>query len=179
MKVCKYWNCNIPIEGKHFLCYEHYGDWEDYLIDKCPDCGRYKDVEYEFCKDCRNRRYTANQRTVTKTDNQKYRVEHSKAWEKADKGIEKFFVYILKDSKGKFYVGHGRDLRARLSEHRDNKTKSTAGRNMKLEYFEELSSRKSAELREVELKKLLDSNERKVRNMIIEFQDRVREVSLS
>ena len=179
MKVCKYWNCNIPIYGKHFLCYEHYWDWEDYLIDKCPDCGRHKDVEYEFCKDCHNRRYTANQRTVTKTDNQKYRVEHSKAWEKADKGAEKFFVYILKDSKGKFYVGHARDLRARLSEHRDNKTKSTAGRNMKLEYFEELSSRKSAELREVELKKLLDTNERKIRNMIIEFQDRVREISLS
>ena len=106
----------------------------------------------------------------------KYRLEHSRKWEKKDKEAERFFVYILKDEKGKFYVGQTRDLRARMSEHRDGKTRSTAGHKMKLQYFEEYKDRKSVELREAELKEMIDRDERKVRNMIIAFQDRIREI---
>jgi len=176
MKTCQYWNCNRNIRATHFLCSEHYEDWEDYVIDKCPECGRYKDVGYDICKDCYD---TLKKETVGKKTNSQTRIEHSKAWEKGDKGVGKFFVYILKDDKGRFYVGQTRDLRIRLGEHRDGKTKSTSGRNLKLQYFEEVSSRKSAELKEVELKELVNSNERKVRKMIQDFQDRVREVQIN
>ncbi len=176
MKKCQYWNCNRNIRANHFLCSEHYENWEDYVVDKCPECGRYKDVEYDICKDCYD---TLKKKNVEKKSNSQIRIEHSKAWEKGDKGVEKFFVYILKDDKGRFYVGQTRDLRIRLGEHRDGKTTSTSGRNLKLQYFEEVSSRKSAELKEVELKKLLNSNERKIRKMIQDFQDRVREVQIN
>ena len=176
MKTCQYWNCNRPIRPNHFLCAEHYEDWEDYLIDKCPECGRYKDVGFDYCKDCYDK---LKRKSIEKKTNSKIRIEHSKVWGKGDEGVEKFFVYILKDDTGSFYVGHTRDLRIRLGEHRDGKTKSTRGRNLKLQYFEEVNSRKHAELQEVEQKNLVNSNERKIRKMIRDFQDRVREVQIS
>lgn len=174
-KQCQYWNCNRAIRANHFLCSEHYEDWEDYIIDKCPECGRYKDVEFDTCKDCYDK---LKKEYTVKKPSARIRIEHSKAWEKADEGVEKFFVYILKDEMSRFYVGHTRDLRVRLGEHRDGKTKSTAGKNQKLQYFEEVGSRKSAELREVELKELVNNNERQIRKMIQNFQDRVREVQI-
>ena len=174
-KTCRYWNCNKIIRPNHFLCAEHYEDWEEYLIDKCPECGRYKDAEFDVCKDCYG---NLRNKSVEKKSGSQVRIEHSKAWEKGDKGIEKFFAYILKDDRGEFYVGQTRDLRIRIGERRDGKTKSTAGRKLKLQYFEEVSSRKSAEVKELELKKLLSSNERKIRKMIQDFQDRVREVQI-
>lgn len=178
MKICQYWNCRRPIRPGHFLCHEHYEDWEDYLINKCPECGRYKDVEHDLCLDCYNKLNTAPRKRfgINPPTNKSYRLEHSEKWTKRDKEAARFFVYILKDENGKYYVGQTRDLRERLSEHRDGKTRSTAGRNMKLQYFEELNDRYAVELREAELKKLLDYNERQVRKMIIEFQDRIREV---
>lgn len=178
MNICRYWNCNTRIRYGHFLCYEHHADWEEYLINKCPGCGRYKDVEYDLCLDCYNKRKIVDRNRFGRSEpiNKSYRLEHSKAWEKKDKEAERFFVYILKDEKGKFYVGQTRDLRARMSEHRDGKTRSIAGRGMKLQYFEECKNRPEVELREVELKKLIDHDERQVRKMIIEFQDRIREV---
>ena len=172
-KICQYWNCNVAIRNNYFLCADHYNDLEDYVIDKCPECGRFKDVEYDVCKDCYG---TLTKKGVVKKPASPIRKEHSKTWEKGDQGVEKFFVYILKDAAGKFYIGHTRDLRLRLGEHRDGKTKSTAGRNLKLQYYEETSNRNSSELKEVELKKLLDSNERKIRKMIQDFQDLHREV---
>jgi predicted GIY-YIG superfamily endonuclease len=105
-------------------------------------------------------------------------LEHSDAWAKGDKGAERFFVYILKLEDGDFYVGQTRELRERLSEHRDQKASSTARRNPKLQYFEILPTREAAELREAELKKLRDSNPRQIRRMIISFHDLIREVQL-
>jgi len=175
-KTCQHWNCNKNIRYNHFLCAEHYEDWEEYLIDKCPECGRYKDLEFDVCKDCYANLRNKN---IERKSGSQIRIEHSKAWEKGDQGVEKFFVYILKDDKGAFYPGHTRDLRIRLGQHRDGKTKSTAGRNQKFVYYEVVSSRKSAELREVELKKLVYSNENKIRKMIQDFQDIHREVQTS
>lgn len=176
VKKCQYWNCNKNIRANHFLCTEHYEDYQDYVIDKCPECGRYKDIEYDVCKDCYA---TPKKKSVTKDPYPKIRVEHSKAWEKGDQGVEKFFVYILKNDMGEFYAGHTRDLRVRLGEHRDGKTKSTSGKNLTLQYYEMVNSRKAAEQKEVELKRLIISNERKVRIMVQEFQDLHREVQIN
>lgn len=180
MKTCKYWNCNKRIRAGHFLCLKHYEAYEDEDIDKCPKCGNYKDADYNLCLECKitpksNIGYR-NAKVVK--DKKSFRLEHSKAWEKRDKEADSFYVYILKDTRGTFYVGQTRDLRARLSEHKDGKTKSTAGRRSELQYYEEHKSRNSAAVREVELKKLVARDERQIRKMIIEYQDRVRLVKL-
>ena len=167
-KTCQYWNCNIGVRFNHFLCSEHYEDYQEYVIDKCPECGRFKDVGFDVCKDC----YGAlNKRSVGKKSSSSIKIEHSKTWEKGDQGVEKFYAYILKDDKGNFYAGHTRDLRIRYGYHTDGKVKSTAGRDHKLKYFETFSSRQSATSREVELKTLINTNEFKIRKMILDFED--------
>ena len=167
-KKCQYWNCNINVRSNHFLCAEHYEEYQEYMIDKCPECGRFKDVGFDVCKDCYD---NSKKRSANKITNSPIRRENSKTWEKGDQGIEIFYVYILKDEKGEFYPGQTRDLRIRYGYHTDGKVKSTAGRKQKLVYYETLRSRKFAELREVEIKKLIKTNEFKIRKMIQEFQD--------
>ena len=174
-KTCQYWNCNINIRSNHFLCAEHYEDYQEYVIDKCPECGRFKDVGFDVCKDC----YGAlKKRGADKKSSSPIRREHSKAWEKGDQGVEKFYAYILKDDKGKFYAGHTKDLRIRYGYHTDGKVKSTAGRDQKLKYYETFSSRQSATSREVELKTLINTNEFKIRKMILDFEDEHKLITL-
>jgi len=178
--ICGYWSCNRRIRYGHFLCTQHYDDWEDGFVDECPKCGRFKDAEYELCLDCAQGRTSNRWKRPTSIPSRKqqYAPEHSKAWTKGDKEAGRFFVYILKLNDGSFYVGQTRELRERMSEHRDGKTPSTAGRNPKLQFFGILPSRESASLAEVELKKLVDSNPRQIRRMILGFQDLIREVQL-
>ena len=179
--ICGYWECNRHIPYNHFLCAEHYEDWEYGVIDQCPKCGRFKDAMYDLCLDCYNRRTFKQWKPpiVIPTSNLKrYEIEHSDSWTKGDKGIHRFFVYILKLDGADFYIGQTRELRERLSEHRDKNTSSTAGRNPKLKYFEIFPTREAAELREAELKRLKDSNPRQIRRMIIGFQDLIRELEL-
>ena len=177
VKVCQFWSCNRRIPLKHFLCEEHYDDWDEYLIDKCPICGQYKDLEYETCLNCRVGR-TPRKKPSLKVikPNQDKGIEYSPAWSKGDKKANLFFVYILKLSGGTFYVGQTRDLRERVSEHKDDRVQTTAGRNPKLACFEEKQSRYDATTRERELKKVNASNPRQIRKMILEFKDRIREV---
>jgi len=178
--ICGYWSCTRRIRSNHFLCIEHYDDWEDGFIDECPKCGRFKDAEYKLCLDCARGRSTSRWKPSVKipSPKQRYKPEHSKAWEKGDKEAGRFFVYILKLDDGSFYVGQTRELRERMSEHRDNKTPSTAGKNPKLQFFAIMPDRETAALAEIELKKLLDSNPRQIRRIILGFQDLIREVQL-
>ncbi|NQU68570.1 MAG: GIY-YIG nuclease family protein [Candidatus Marinimicrobia bacterium] len=64
------------------------------------------------------------------------------------------YVYILKSRKdGKFYTGSTTDLKRRLREHNDGKSKSTRYRRpLILVYYEELSSIGQARVREKALK---------------------------
>jgi len=176
--VCGYWECDRRIRRHHFLCGEHYEDLRDGLIDRCPKCGRYKDSTYDLCLDCYYGRRAApwNPPATIAPPNRPHGLEHSDAWKKGDRGAGEFFVYVLKLDNGDFYVGHTRELRERLSEHKDQKVSSTAGRKPKLQYFEVLSTREAAELREAELKRVKDSNTRQIRRMIIAFHDLVREI---
>jgi len=174
---CKYWNCNRNIKPGHFLCPEHYERWQYYEIDKCPICGRYKDEEYDLCLDCRRKVNSKSKTKTPTTTNSKYSIEHSNKWRNQNKGDSQFFVYVLKLNDGKYYVGHTDNLRVRLTEHRDGKTKSTANKSFVLQYYEKLGTRKDAELREVALKILADKDERKLRKIILEFQDINRELN--
>lgn len=102
----------------------------------------------------------------------------SKAWRRNDEGARSFYVYILKLDDGAFYVGQTRELRERLLQHRDGKTPSTAGRNLKLQYFEILPSRESAMTREVEIRTAAKGNNREILRMVISFRDLVDELDL-
>ena len=177
-KSCLYAGCKKSIPANHYLCAEHYADHQSNLIDQCPKCGRFKIIDYKYCSDCRFgrpvKKASSPEKILIKKDN--IAIEHSKAWEKADKETTKFFVYILKLDNGKFYIGQSNDLRARLSEHRDGESVSTKGLNPKLQYFEILPNRDSVERRETELKGIYDKNPRLIRRMLIDFNDLCKEL---
>ena len=170
-KVCEMWNCEQPIRSRYFLCGDHYDEYRDGLLDKCPGCDRFKDVQYERCIECNN----LDQRSKAGP----YRREHSKAWELGDAEATEFFVYLLKLKDGTFYAGQTRELRERLMEHRDGQTKSTAGKDPKLVWFEVVDTREDAEEMEAELKHLRDKNLREIRRMVLDFQDLVKELDFS
>lgn len=181
-KRCLFWNCSVPIRADHIFCYDHYEDLQDGLIDECPDCNRAKDVEYNVCRDCYNSSRTQQSRSrpsssaTPRSQNRWYKPEYSPAWEKGDATANDFYVYILKLDGGKFYAGQTRELRERLSEHRDGGVQTTRGKNPKLAWFGILPTREAVTTTEVELKKLVDSNPREIRRMIIKFRDLVGEL---
>ena len=174
--TCAYWDCNRVIPSDHFLCGEHYEYYQNYLIDQCPSCGRFKNSMYELCLDCYDRRPAKRWQPVNKIPERPPNIEHSNAWNKRDTTATRFFVYVLSRDNGKFYVGQTRELRERLSEHKDGKVASTAGMNPKLKYFEILPTREVAEHRETELKQIAESNPREIRRMIISLRYLVSEL---
>ena len=67
-----------------------------------------------------------------------------------------YYVYILASrKKGKLYIGITKNLKKRISEHRNDFLKGFTERNKvkKLVYYEQNDSKKSAVLREKQLKK--------------------------
>lgn len=184
-KQCLFWDCSTPIPPNYFLCRDHFKGFQENSVDECPACNRAKDSQYDMCLDCYNSRPKQqsrngrNGRSNSNSSYKWYRKEYSPAWEKRDTSASEFFVYILKLDGGRFYAGQTRELRERLSEHRDGNTKSTAGKNPKLVWFATLPSRDAATSAEVELKKLIDTNPREIRRMIVSFQDLIRELDHS
>ena len=161
-KVCRYQDCERGIQPWFELCVPHYGSRKSGEIDECPSCDQYKDAGFPTCRDCHSP--------------DKYKPEENPVWEAVDDEDDVFFVYILKLDGGKFYAGHTRELRERMSEHRDGKTRSTAGKNPRLVWFDAVDTRQEAAEGEAYLKKLIDTNEREVRRMVTEFLDLIREV---
>ena len=170
---CGYWDCQSRIPDDEFLCAKHHKEWVDGLIDRCPKCGRFKDIMYYLCFDCYLGRSVTPWKTpaVVPTPNKHYKVEYSDAWTDGYMRPDRVFVYILKLADGGFYVGHTTDIRKRFSEHRNAKIPSTAGHNPQLRYLEIMANQRSAELRETELKRLIESNPRQIHLMIRKFQD--------
>ena len=176
-KVCHFWECDERIRADHTFCYDHYTELREGEIDDCPGCGRGKYAQYDVCMDCY--RSGTRRKTAPRSASKRYEPEHSPAWEKGDEAATRFFVYILKLDGGKFYAGQTRELRERLSEHSDGRVQSTAGTNPRLVWFATLPTRNDAATMEVELKKLVDSNPREVRRIVIGFRDLVRELDYS
>ena len=108
-----------------------------------------------------------------------YIPKPSKKWVKNDEGCTRFYTYILKLENDRFYVGHTRELLPRVLEHKESITRSTAGGRPKLRYFEILSSREAAQLREHELKFLLSHNRREFFRIIAEFQTLLAQVDMN
>jgi len=108
---------------------------------------------------------------------QEYTPNPPKFWSEKDAGVTRFFVYILLLEDGELYVGHTRELRERMLEHRHGITSSTAGRNPSLRYFEITPTREAAMLREHELKQIVKKNRREIYRIITSFQDLVSELN--
>jgi predicted GIY-YIG superfamily endonuclease len=64
-----------------------------------------------------------------------------------------FWGYVLRNSEGRFYIGHTDDLSARLGQHNNGEARWTSSRGpWDLVHFEEFSSRSEAMKRERQLK---------------------------
>ena len=144
-------------------------------MDLCPGCERGKYSHYDLCLDCQSDPERSKSRPASRI-RERYEPEYSVAWEEGDAEATEFYVYILKLGGGAFYAGQTRELREPLTEHRDGTVTSTAHRNPRLVWFTVVPSREDATELEVELKKLIDSNPREVRRLVVGFQDLVREL---
>lgn len=175
--ACGYWDCEKHLPDNQFPCPEHYKEWEEGTLDRCPKCGRFKDVQY--LDDYFGRPVTEWEPSVAiPAPKQYYQVEFSEDWTDGYMMPERVFVYILEFADGGFYSGNTTDMRQRLAEHRDAKIPLTAGRNPKLQYLEIVATQKSAELREAELKRLVESNPRQIQLMVSKFHDHMVEIEL-
>lgn len=179
--TCLFWDCSIPIRVDHFLCYDHFLDFREGEIDECSGCGLAKYAQYDVCLDCYRAVGPPQRKAVgsSRAKNRWYKTEYSSAWDRRDAAAVRFYVYILKLDGGNFYAGQTRELRERLSEHRDGKVQSTKGRNPKLNWFGIVGTREAAADVEVELKKLVTSNPREIRRMVRSLQDLVTELDFS
>ena len=173
-KTCAYQDCGQTIPAWFELCAPHNTAKQQGEIDQCPNCGQYKDAKFPLCRSCN----AASRNQTTSTRPSRYEPESNPKWDAADQEGDVFFIYILKLDGGKFYAGHTRELRERMGEHRDGKTRSTAGKNPLLVWFDVVETREEAAGGEAYLKELIDGNEREVRRMVNEFQDLVSLVHL-
>ena len=172
---CLFWECGTPVRSGHTYCYRHYQEYQDGEVDVCPGCKQGKYSKYDLCLHCQYDPEPSRPRTASRI-RERYEPENSAAWEEGDADATEFYVYVLKLEGGAFYAGQTRELRERLTEHRDGTVASTADKNPRLVWFTIVPSREDATELEVELKKLVDSNPREVRRLVVGFQDLVREL---
>lgn len=170
-KICQHQDCEQRIRPWFELCAQHNEAKKNGEIDQCPHCGQYKAAKFPQCRNC----HAAGQPNKSQQPG-KYEPESNPKWTAADRPDDLFFVYILKLNGGQFYAGHTRELRERMSEHRDGKTASTANKDPRLVWFDTVPTREEAADAEAYLKQLIDHNEREIRRMVTEFLDLIREV---
>ncbi|MFC1920996.1 hypothetical protein ACFLYQ_04650 [Chloroflexota bacterium] len=157
IKVCNYWDCVNDAQGEALLCADHQAQRMEGLLDKCPKCGRFKDVIYQFCLDCYVGRKVKKKKPVINTRRTKkaYKVELTSASSNDYYEPEKLFVYVIEVGEGILYVGYTDDIHNRLSEVRKRKKSPETGWAPKLRYMESAKSKKSAETAELKLKELI------------------------
>lgn len=96
-----------------------------------------------------------------------FKLEDSSRWAEGDHGCDRFYVYILKlDGKPRMYVGQTRDLRRRVRQHRDGRTKTTAGKRPELVWYRVVGSRSEAVQYEQQLKLWVRFRRWKVRKLV-------------
>ena len=64
-----------------------------------------------------------------------------------------YYVYVLVDDNGKTYTGYSKDLKRRMSEHRQGQGYTKSGSNWQLCYYEAFASKEDAVRREDALKR--------------------------
>ena len=145
-----FWDCGAPIRSGYMFCLEHYQDHREGTVDRCPGCGRGKYSQFARCLECL---YDPQRRERAPVGQirERHGPEYSAAWEAGDATARQFYVYILKLAGGTFYVGQTRELKERLSEHKDGAVSSTAGREPRLAWFHVVPTRRDAVSLEAEL----------------------------
>ena len=91
----------------------------------------------------------------------------------ADKDADRFFVYILMQNDGEYYIGITSELRERLHEHRFNMSYSTAAKEPKLQWFTTVRTRAEAADLEVKLKQMAShpASRREINRWVTDFQE--------
>ena len=102
----------------------------------------------------------------------RYEWEHRDEWAAKDARSDAFYVYILELEGGDLYAGQTRNLMRRMDEHRNGTTKTTAGRQPRLVWFDQLPSRQATVEQEAELKHRIDVRPAEVRQMVSAFRSR-------
>jgi len=143
------------------VCGDHYPDFADSLIDKCPGCGKGKFAQYDVCYGC----YKLGKGAAKPED---WSESH---WAPRDGETTRFYVYILKLEGGEFYVGQSRELKERMLEYQHGRVVSTRGRTPKLVYFETSTSRTKVLEIEREWKTVAKKNPREMRRWIVDFRE--------
>lgn len=64
-----------------------------------------------------------------------------------------YYLYLLKNQKGKIYYGYTSDLKKRVKQHNSSKSRYTSGNKWKIVYYEAYFSERDAKNREKQLKK--------------------------
>lgn len=112
--------CTKPVTYERPLCYQHWKEFDSYVIFECEKCHRFSsdvgDFSYvlgyadavDWCYECFDRR----RRGFPEADAHNHGpVEHQVR-----------YLYVLKLDGGVFYVGQTNSLELRLEEHRDGLT---------------------------------------------------------
>ena len=174
--ICAYWDCDNKALKDDFLCADHHEKWLIGLIDRCPKCRRFKDVMYYMCQDCYFGLKVKSKKapSVTPEPEKQYRVRYSDEWTDASQSIDRRYVYIIGFDDGHLSVGHTRDMRSRLSELKKSQ-KSAVEQNPRLDYLEVAADEKAAQLRVMELEKLMKSNPEQIGAMTLEFHHQMHE----
>ena len=58
--ICKEQACTEKVRRHYYLCPEHWGGFQEGVIDKCPQCEVYKDAEYPLCIECNKKANAAS-----------------------------------------------------------------------------------------------------------------------
>jgi len=66
MRLCAYWDCMQEVDEGMNFCREHAIMLNRQLIDKCPKCGRYKDIRQNLCPDCNYGRPVAGWKVMSR-----------------------------------------------------------------------------------------------------------------
>ena len=90
----------------------------------------------------------------------------------ADQDVDRFFVYILLLNNGEYYIGQTREIEERMHEHLHGMSKSTAGREPKLQWFTTVDTRREAAALEAELERLNrhPASRRQITRLVTDFK---------
>ena len=136
------------------LCSAHLFDYQDRKIRQCERCGKYSYTRFTSCVQC-----------------SQFVPERSEKWAESDANATEFYVYFLQLSDGSYYPGQTNNLTRRIQEHQSGKTKSTAGRDPQLVWYNIVDTREQASNLELQLKHMRDSE---IKNMITQFNLAIR-----
>ncbi|MFC2034069.1 hypothetical protein ACFLTT_01510 [Chloroflexota bacterium] len=180
-KVCGYWDCNKRIIDDQILCNEHQERMVRGTVNQCPECDRFKDVMYNLCLDCYYGRSVNTRSKIADVSVPEGHgnIEFSEAWTDGFMEKERYFVYILEFGGGVLYVGHAQKLHEEIAAHMERKSSIAVGSNPKLQYVEILANRESAEMREIELKRLIETNPQQISLMIETFKENLNHLDLT